>query len=135
MQSVETVAAEARSRVPLERPTTRGSSFQRSAARDQSDADLGLPNRRASPAGEAHVAGQHERRYRCRACGRILAMLRLAWTRGASTKSRKAQHLSPFSCLGYVEMAMKKSGFADWNTTTFTDGSAFEVGHQRSPIR
>src|SRR4029077_10158660 len=36
----------------------------------------------------------------------------------------KAQHLWSFSCLGYVEMCDEKSGFADWNTTTFTDGFA-----------
>ena len=34
--------------------------FQRSAARDQSDADLGVAEEGALPAGEAHVAGQHE---------------------------------------------------------------------------
>ena len=33
---------------------------ERSASRDQSDADLGLAEQGALPAGEAHVAGQHE---------------------------------------------------------------------------
>src|SRR5579864_872778 len=34
--------------------------FERPATRDQSDADLGLAEQGALPAGEAHIAGQHE---------------------------------------------------------------------------
>src|SRR6516162_4462392 len=42
-----------------------------------------------------------------------------------STKSRQRPSTSGRSAaLATSRWAMKKSGFADWNTTTFTDGSA-----------
>jgi len=49
-------------------------------------------------------------------------------TTGADEKAQhdvapKAQYLRLLRRLGYVEMGDEKTGFADWNTTAFTDGS------------
>src|SRR5208283_1134018 len=56
---------------------------------------------------------------------RILATLTTGVDERRNTKSR--QRPSTSGCLAALatsRWAMKKSGFADWNTTTFTDGSA-----------
>ena len=65
-------------------------------------------------------------RYRCRACGReSWRCSPLAWTRGAAQSRAKGPSTSGRSAALYMsKWAIKKSGFADWNTTTFTDGSA-----------
>src|SRR5208337_3219529 len=56
---------------------------------------------------------------------RILAMLTTGADERRSTKSRQRPSASGRSAaLDTSRWAMKKSGFADWNTTTFTDGSA-----------
>jgi len=56
---------------------------------------------------------------------RILAMLTTGVDERRSTKSRQRPSISGRSAaLATSRWAMKKSGFADWNTTTFTDGSA-----------
>ncbi len=57
--SIEVVTAKHDLKCPRAADQTR-EPFQRSAARDQSDADLGVAEQSALPAGEAHVAGQHE---------------------------------------------------------------------------
>src|ERR1700736_1999535 len=64
--------------------------FQRSAARHQSDADLGVAEQGASPAGEAHVAGQHElvTDAAC-AASNLSDAPRPAWTRGAAQSRAK----------------------------------------------
>src|SRR6202522_3258368 len=85
--------------------------FQRSAARDQSDTDLGVAEQGTLPAGEAHVAGQHEL---VPDAARAAANLGDAhdW-RGREAQHKiapKAQRLCPFSCLGYVEMGDEKIG-------------------------
>jgi signal transduction histidine kinase len=85
--------------------------FQSSAARDQTDADLGVAEQGVLPAGEAHVASQHEL---VTDATRAAANLRDAhdW-RGRKAQNKvapKAQRLWPFSCFGYVEMGDKKLG-------------------------
>src|SRR5580700_6859525 len=122
--SVEIVAAEDDLKCARAADQTR-EPFQRSAARDQSDADLRLAEYGALPAGEAHVTGQHEL---VTDAARAAANLRDAhdW------RGREAQHeIAPkvstsgrSAALATSRWATKKSGFADWNTTTFTDGSA-----------
>src|SRR5262249_11171015 len=57
--SVEVVAAQHDLKCPRAADQT-WEPLQSSAARDQSDADLGVAEQGALPAGEAHVAGQHE---------------------------------------------------------------------------
>src|SRR6202161_3206779 len=56
---------------------------------------------------------------------RILAMLTTGADERRSTKSRQRHTVAGRSAaLAAARWAMKKSGFAAWNTTTFTDGSA-----------
>src|SRR5690242_14269345 len=56
---------------------------------------------------------------------RILAMLTTGADERRNTKSRQRPSASGRSAaLATSRWATKKSGFADWNTTTFTDGSA-----------
>src|SRR6202158_415915 len=55
----------------------------------------------------------------------ILATLTTGVDERRSTKSRQRPSTSGRSAaLDTSRCAIKKSGFADWNTTTFTDGSA-----------
>src|SRR5579863_7952803 len=85
--------------------------FHRSTARDESDADLGVAEQGALPAGEAHVASQHKL---VPDAARAAANLGDAhdWRRREAKHkvAPKAQHLWPFSCLGYVEMGHEKIG-------------------------
>ena len=77
------------------------------------------------PAGEAHVAGQYE--LVADAASAAANLGDAHDRRGRETQHKvapKVQHPWLFSGLGYVEMGDKKSGLADWNMTTFTDGSA-----------
>src|SRR5580698_9092853 len=101
--SVEIVAAEDDLKCARAADQTR-EPFQRSAARDQSDADFGVAEEGGLPAGEAHVAGQHEF---VTDAARAAANLGDAhdW-RGRETQHKlapKVQHLWLFSRLGYVE--------------------------------
>src|SRR6202045_3994362 len=108
--SIEIVAAEDDLKCARAADQTR-EPFQRSAARDQSDADLGVAEQGALPAGETHVAGQHEL---VTDAARAAANLGDAhdW-RGREAQHKfapKAQRLWPFSGLGYVEMGDEKIG-------------------------
>jgi len=95
------------------------------AAWNESDADLWLTEQGALPAGEAHIAGQHQL---VTDAARAAANFRDAhdW-RGREAQYKiapKAQRFWPFGRLATSRWATKKSGFADWNTMAFTDASA-----------
>src|SRR5579863_10318245 len=93
-----------------ERPTKRGS-HSSAPPPGTSDADLGIAEQRALPAGEAHVAGQHKL---VADAARATANLGDAHDRrGREAQYKvapKAQHLRPFSCLGYVEISNEEVG-------------------------
>src|ERR1700731_2080851 len=106
--------------------------FQRSAARDQSDAYLGVAEYGPLPAGEAHVAGQHEL-VTDAACAAANLGDAHDW-RGREAQHKvapKAQHLWPFSCLGYVEMGDEKIGIRRLERYGLHGWVSLEVGHQR----
>ena len=66
-------------------------------------------------------------RYLCRGCGlESWRCSRPAWTERRSTKSHAKGPVcrAVRAALDTSRWAMKKSGFANWNATTFTDGSA-----------
>src|SRR5579872_3332241 len=106
--------------------------FHRSAAWDQSDADLGVAEQGALLAGEAHVAGKYEL---VSDAARAAANLGDAhhW-RGREAQHRfapKAQHLRTFSCFGYVEMGDEKIGIRRLKHNDLHGRVRLEVGHQR----
>src|SRR5580704_2417305 len=107
--------------------------FQRSAARDQPNADLGVAKYGALPAGEAHIAGQHEL---VTDAARAAANLGDAhdWCgRQAQNKvAPKAQHFWPFNCLAYVEMGDEKIGICRLEHYDLHGRVGLDVGHQRS---
>src|SRR5580692_4471013 len=105
--------------------------FQRAAARDQSDADLGVAEQGALPAGEAHVAGQHEL---VADAARAAANLGDAhdW-RGRETQNKvapKVQPPWPFSRLGYVEMGDEKIGIRRLEHHDLRGRVRLEINHQ-----
>src|SRR5262249_19699407 len=85
--------------------------FQRSAARDQSDAHLRIAEYGVLPAGKPRIAGQYEL---VTDAARAAANLGDADDRrGRESQHKlapKAQHLWPFSRLGHVEMRDIKIG-------------------------
>src|SRR5271168_2866720 len=99
--SIEIVAAKDDLKCPRAADQTR-EPLQSSAARHQSDTDLGVAEQGALPAGEAHVAGQHEL---VPDAARAAANLGDAhhW-RGRETQHKvapQAQRLWTFNSLGY----------------------------------
>src|SRR5208282_952117 len=130
--SIEVVPAKHDLKCPRAADQTR-EPFQRSAARDQSDADLGVAEQGALPAGEAHVAGQHEL---VTDSARATANLGDAYDwRGREAQHEvapKAQHPWLFSCLGYVEMGDEKIGIRRLKHYDLHGRVRLEVGHQRS---
>src|SRR5207344_3097781 len=101
-----------------------------SAARDQSHADLRLAEQGALPAGEAHVAGQHEL---VTDAARAAANLGDAhdWRRREAQHkvAPEGQHLWPFSCLGYVEMGDEKIGIRRLEHYDLHGWVRLEFGH------
>src|SRR5580693_4514608 len=132
--SVAVVAAKHDLKCPRAPDQTR-EPLQRSAARDQSDADLGVAKYGAFPAGEAHVAGQHEL---VTDAARAAAYLGDAhdW-RGGEAQHKvapKAQHLRPFRCSGYIEMGDEKIGIRRLEYYDLHGRVRLEIGHQRSQL-
>jgi hypothetical protein len=82
------------------------------------------------PAGEAHVAGQHEL-ITDAACTPANLGDAHDW-RGRETQHKvapKAQHLWLFSCLGYVEMGDEKIGIRRLDHYDLHGRVRLEVGH------
>src|SRR5215469_11739994 len=108
-----------------ERPTTRGSHSSAPPPGTSPTPISGWPNialcRLAKRMSQASTNSFPMPRVR----PRILAMLTIGAEERRSTKSRHKPSVSGRSAvLATSRWAIKKSGFADWNTTTFTDGSA-----------
>jgi hypothetical protein len=91
---------------------------------------LGLAEHGALPAGEAHVAGQHEL---VTDAARAAANLGDAYDwRGREAQHKiapKAERLRPFGCLGHVEMGNEKIGIRRLEHNDLHGRVRFELSH------
>src|SRR6516165_11013348 len=97
------------------------------------DADLGVAEQSTLPAGEAHVAGQHELVTGAARAAANFGDAHDWYGRKAQHKvAPKIQHLWPFSCLGYVEMGDEEIGIRRLEHSNLHGRVRLEVPHQRS---
>src|SRR5215831_141005 len=108
-----------------ERPTRRGSHSSAPPPGTSPTPTSGLPNRALWRLAKRMSQASTNSLPMPRVRPRILAMLTTGMDERRSTMSRQRSSTSGRSAaLATSRWAMKKSGFADWNTATLTDGSA-----------